>query len=179
MNRLMLAPVAAMAAAAVPAHAFTYSLTPVTNTTPNFAPPIQILGTVSMGPGETFLSPTLMSTVNLPFLSNFSAGFNGNGQTFDPAFLAWNGLGTYAGPIYDNQISPNNLGYAGGMPVGLYGSNPLGPGGQSSIILSYVDPNGGTHSVAAAYAINVAVPSPGALAVLIPGGLLAARRRRR
>src|SRR4051812_11093495 len=99
MNRIVCALVPLVAAAvAVPASAFTFSLVPVTTTTPTFAGPIFINGTVSMAVGETFLSPTSVSTVNLPFLAGFTAGFNGNGQTFDPAFLAWNGLGTYNGP---------------------------------------------------------------------------------
>lgn len=178
MSRLRCAGVAAVAAAvAGPAYAFVFTLTPVTNTTPNFANPIQVQGTVSLAAGETFLSPTAMSTVNLPFLSNFSAGFNGNGQMFDAAFLAWNGVGSYSGPIYDHMVSANNLGYSGGMPLGLYGSNLLGPGGLASIILSYVDAAGATHSTTATYAISV-VPAPGSMAIIGVGGFLAARRRR-
>lgn len=177
MNRPLCASVAAAAAGvAGPAYAFVFTLTPVTNTTPNFASPIQIQGMVSLAAGETFLAPTVMSTVNLPFLSNFSAGFNGNGQMFDAAFLAWNGVGTYNGPIYDHMVSANNLGYSGGMPLGLYGSNVLGPGGLSSIILSYTDGAGATHSATAAYAINV-VPAPGAVTVGGIGGALLLRRR--
>jgi len=178
MNRLICACVPVVAAvAANPAHAFVFTLTPVTNTTPNFAGPILINGTVSLGVGESFLHPTVMSTVHLPFLSNFSAGFNGNGQTFDPGFLAWNGVGSYTGPIYNHQVSANNLGFSGGMPLGLYGSNVLAPGGLSSIILSYTDANGLTQSVNAPYAINV-IPAPGAAVVLGTATLLAARRRR-
>lgn len=165
------------AAVAAPAHAFMFSLTPVTNTTPNFAGTILIQGTVTVAPGEIFFSPNTMSTVHLPFLAGSTAGFNGNGQTWDPGFLAWNGLGTYTGPIYNHMISPNNLGYAGGMPVGFYGSNILGPGGQSALILFYADTNGGTQSSTQAYAVNV-VPAPGAIAVLAVGGLVASRRRR-
>lgn len=54
---------------------------------------ILIPGTVTVAAGETLFPPTMMSTVRLPFLSNFSAGFNGSGQGFDPTFLAWNGVG--------------------------------------------------------------------------------------
>ena len=178
MNRFIVVCVpAALAALAGAAHAGTFTLTPVTNTTPNFAGTILIQGVVSAGPGESFLSPNVMSTVNLPFLAGFTAGFNGSGQTFDPAFLAWNGLGTYTGPIYDHQISTNNAGYACGMPLGLYGSNPFGPAGMSSIVLHYTSVTGQTQSVSANYAVNV-IPAPGAMAVLGLGGLLVARRRR-
>jgi hypothetical protein len=164
-------------AAAAQAQAFTFSLTPVTNTTPNFVPPIQVQGTVTVGAGEVFISPNSMSTQYMAFNAAITAGFNGNGQGFDPGFLAWNGLGTYTGPVFDCQVSANNMGYAGGMPVGLYGTNPLGPGGQSAIILNYVDINGTTQAAAAAYAINV-VPAPGAVAMFGLGALLAGRRRR-
>lgn len=178
MNRLVCALVpAVVAAAAGHAQAFVFTLAPVTNTTPNFASPILIQGTVTVAPGETFLAPTVMSTVHLPFLANFSAGFNGSGQMFDPGFLAWNGIGTYTGPIYNHQVSANNLGFSGGMPVGLYGSNVLGPGGNSGIILSYINEAGLTQSVAATYAVNV-IPAPGAAAAFGIGALFAARRRR-
>lgn len=163
---------------ATPAHAFTFSLTPVTNTTPNFAGTILITGTVSMGAGETFLSPNLMSTVWLPFKPAFVAGFNGPGQTWDAGFLAWNGVGTYTGAIYNHQINPGNLGYSGGMPLGLYNFNPLGPlGQQPAIQLFYVDPNGSVKSATSAYAINV-VPTPGSACLLGIAGLVSARRRR-
>lgn len=165
------------AAVTVPAHGFVFSLTPVTNTTPNFAGAILIQGTVTVAPGETFFSPLTMSTVHLPFLPGFTAGFNGNGQTWDPGFLAWNGTGTYSGPIYNHMVSPNNLGYAGGMPLGLYGSNVLGPGGQSALILSYADANGLTQFSTQTYAVNV-VPAPGAAVLLAVGGMAGIRRRR-
>lgn len=180
MNRLacVLFPAVAACVAAVPtAQAFTFTLTPVTNTTPNFAPPILIQGSVTVAAGETFFSPNAMSTVNLPALAGFTAAFNGSGQMFDPGFLAWNGVGTYTGPIYDHQVSANNLGYAGGMPQGLYAYSPLGPGGLASITLNYADVDGRTRSATATYAVNV-VPAPGALGVLGLGGLLASRRRR-
>lgn len=167
----------AFAALAAPAPAFTYTLTPVTITSPNFAGPILINGNIVLAPGEIFISPNLMSTVNLPFKAGFTAGFNGNGQTFDPGFLAWNGLGSYSGPIYNHQISPNNLGYAAGMPLGLYGSNPLGPGGQSSIILSYSDALGLTRSATSTYAISVVIPAPSTALLLALPALLARRRR--
>jgi len=167
----------ALASLAGPAHAFMFSLIPVTNTTPNFAGAILINGTVTVAPGEVFFSPNAMSTTHLPFLSNFAAGFNGNGQTWDPGFLAWNGVGTYSGPIYNHMVSANNLGYSAGMPVGLYGSNVLGPGGQSALILFYADLNGLTQSAPQTYAVNV-VPAPGAAALLAMGALAASRRRR-
>jgi len=152
-------------------------MTPVTNTTSNFAGTILIQGTVSLGVGETFLHPTVMSSQIMPFLSTYTAGFNGPGQNFDPAFLAWNGVGSYTGPIYNHQIGPGNFGYAGGMPLGLYGSNLLGPGAQSGIILHYVDANGLDHGVFAPHAVNV-IPAPGALALAAVGGCVVVRRRR-
>lgn len=166
-----------LALAASSASAFVFTLTPVTNTTPTFAGTILIQGSVTVAPTETFYSPNQISTVNLPFLANFSAGFNGSGQTWDPAFLAWNGVGTYTGPIYNHLISTNNLGYAGGMPQGLYGSNIFGPGGQSSIILSYADSTGATRSLAATYAISV-VPAPSAAGALALSAFTLQRRRR-
>ncbi|MGH7243805.1 MAG: hypothetical protein ACREJD_10345 [Phycisphaerales bacterium] len=161
-----------------PAGAFTFTLTPVTNTTPNFAGTILITGTVTMGAGETFLNPNVMSSVFLPFKPAFTAGFNGPGQTFDAGFLAWNGLGTYTGAIYNHQITAGNLGYSGGMPLGLYNFNPLGPSGQQpAITLWYVDPNGVSQSSTATYAINV-VPTPGGMAMFGAGALISMRRRR-
>ncbi|MBL8875888.1 MAG: hypothetical protein JNM86_08855 [Phycisphaerae bacterium] len=160
------------------ADAMTFSLTPVTVTTPNFAGTISITGTVSMGVGETFLNPNVMSAVWLPFLPSFTAGFNGPGQNWDAGFLAWNGIGTYSGAIYNHQINAGNLGYAGGMPLGLYNFNPLGPGGQQPAIrLNYVDANGSTQQAIANYAIQV-VPAPGGAALLGVAGLCAFRRRR-
>lgn len=163
-------------AATPAAHAFTFSLTPVTNTTPNFAGPIQIMGTVTLAAGETCYSPNVMSSMYPPFMGPFIAGFNGPGNTWDPAFLAWNGVGGYSGPVWDCLIVPGNLGYAGGMPVGLYAQNPLGPGGNAAIILTCFDLNG-DHSRTATFGVNV-VPAPGAAALLGLGGLLAMRRRR-
>lgn len=188
MSRSIHTSVTAMAATAVAmfgalgardqsAHAATVTLTPVTNTTPNFAGPILINGTVTIGPGETFIHPTLVSSHGMPFLSTYLAGFNGSGQQFDPGFLAWNGLGSYAGPIINHQVSANNLGYASGMPVGLYGSNIFGPGGMAFITLNYTGTNGGTVAMSATFAINV-VPTPGAIALLGLGGFLAMKRRR-
>lgn len=183
MNRLICASVPAMTAALVTVagtgavHAATFTLTPVTVTTPNFAGPILINGTVTMGAGETMYSPNVQSTHGMPFLSTYTAGFNGNGQQFDPAFLAWNGVGSYSGPILNHQVSANNLGYAGGMPLGLYGSNVFGPGGQAFITLHYLGTDGADHQVSLTFAINV-VPTPGAAALLGIGGLLAGRRRR-
>lgn len=178
MSRLACAVVAVvLAGASESANAFVFSLTPVTNTTPNFAGTILIQGTVTVAPGE-FLYPTSVSSgVAVPFLSNYSAGFNGPPQNWNPAFLAWNGIGTYAGPIYDFSISPTNLGYAGGMPLGLYGSNLFGPGGLAALTLGYLDTNGLDQTASATYAINV-VPAPGALTLVGVGGLCALRRRR-
>ncbi len=182
-NGIGLASVPLLAVAATlgleaPARAFTFSLTPVTNTTPNFAGTILITGTVSVGIGETFLNPTVMSSVWLPFKPAFTAGFNGPGQTFDAGFLAWNGIGTYTGAIYNHQINAGNLGYSGGMPLGLYNFNPLGPNGQQPAIrLNYIDANGATQSAIANYAVNV-LPSPGSTVVLALAGAVAAKRRR-
>lgn len=159
------------------AKAFTFTLTPVTVTTPNFAGTILITGTVSMGAGETFLHPNVMSSHAVPFTPGFTAGFNGAGNTWDPGFLAWNGIGTYTGSIFNHVIVPGNLGYAGGMPLGLYNTNPLGPGGLPGIQLFYIDPNGSTKSAFANYAVNV-VPGPGGAGVFGLAGLVAACRRR-
>jgi hypothetical protein len=177
MNRLACALfVAAAVAPASTLYAFTFSLTPVTNTTPNFGGPIQIMGTVTLAAGETCYSPNVVSSSYPPFTAGFTAGFNGPGNTWDPAFLTWNGVGGYSGPVWDCLVTPGNLGYAGGMPVGLYASNPLGPGGSSGITLTCFD-NNGDHSLSATFGVNV-VPAPGAAALLGLGGLLAVRRRR-
>ncbi|MCC6283691.1 MAG: hypothetical protein IT439_00105 [Phycisphaerales bacterium] len=159
------------------AHAAVFSLTPITNTTPNFAGQISILGTVTAAPGEVFYSPTVQSGIAVPFLPSFSAGFNGLPQGWDPGFLAWGGTGTYTGPIYFHTVTPANLGYAGGMPVGLYNANLLGPGGQPGITLFYLGADGQDHALARNYAINV-TPAPGALAALGAAGAFLGRRRR-
>jgi hypothetical protein len=163
--------------AAIPAQAFTFSLTPVTTTTPNFAAPIQIMGTVTLAAGQTCYSPNVMSSSYPPFLPSFAAGFNGTGNTWDPAFLAWNGVGGYSGPVWDCLITPANLGYSGGMPLGLYGFNPLGPGGNAAITLTCFD-SAGDHNLTADFAVNV-VPTPGSLLPLGIGALAAHRRRRK
>lgn len=173
-----LASLALVTAVAAPrAAAFTFTMTPVTNTTSNFAGVIAINGVVSVGVGETFIHPSLMSLSAMPFKSNLSAGFNGPGQNWDAAFLAWNGVGTYSGAIFNHVIVPGNLGYAGGMPLGLYGTNPLGPSGGAGIILHYIDANGVQQSAAANYAINV-IPTPATASILALAALGAARRRR-
>lgn len=178
MNRYLCACVPiAVTACAGSAHAFVFTMTPITNTTSNFAGPILIQGTVTVGPGETFINPNLMSSQYMPFLATPTAGFNGTGQNFDPGFLAWNGLGSYTGPIYNYQVSANNLGYAGGMPVGLYTFNLLGPGGQSGTTLYYVDANGVDHPAFASHGVNV-VPGPGMAGVITCAASMATRRRR-
>ena len=166
-----------LAVASHNALAGTFTLTPVTVTTPNFGGTIAINGVVSMGSGESLIHPLVMSSSAVPFLSDLSAGFNGPGQNWDAAFLAWSGVGTYSGAIFDHIVTPGNLGYAGGMPLGLYGTNPLGPSGGAGITLHYIDVNGTTASFAANYAINV-VPAPGTAGLMALGGLLATRRRR-
>lgn len=177
-TRIGLALLSGMALAASAAHAFTFTLTPITTTTPNFAGTILINGTVSMGAGETFISPNLMSSVYLPFLPSFTAGFNGPAQNWDAGFLAWNGIGTYTGAIYNHQINAGNLGFSGGMPLGLYNFNPFGPSGQQPAIrLWYTDALGMSRAREATYAIDV-VPAPGALATLGLCGTIAMRRRR-
>jgi hypothetical protein len=161
------------------AQAATVTLTPVTTVTPNFAGPIVINGTVTLNANEGMYNPNVMSTHALPFLPPFVAGFNGSGQGFDPAFLAWNGLGGYSGPILNHQVSANNFGYAGGMPLGLYNFGlGINAANNPGIILHFYNLSGGSDVTASAtYAINV-VPTPGALALLGCGGLMAARRRR-
>lgn len=168
---------AAVGSAGAAASAFTFTMTPVTNTTSNFAGTIAINGVVSMGVGETFIHPSMMSTSAMPFNAGLTAGFNGPGQNWDAGFLAWSGVGTYTGAIFNHVITPSNFGYAGGMPMGLYGTNPLGPSGGAGIILHYIDANGVQKSAAANYAINV-VPSPAGASVLGVAGVFAARRRR-
>ncbi len=173
-----LAFVVSSAALAPHAAAFTFTMTPVTNTTSTFAGVIAINGVVSVGAGETFIHPLMMSTSAMPFKSNLSAGFNGPGQNWDAGFLAWNGVGTYTGAIFNHVIVASNFGYAGGMPVGLYGTNPFGPSGGAGIILHYIDANGVQQSAAANYAINV-VPSPAGASVFALAACVATRRRRR
>ncbi|MCA9287840.1 MAG: hypothetical protein KDA05_04600 [Phycisphaerales bacterium] len=169
--------VAAMASLATQAQAFSFTLTPVTNTTPNFPGTIFITGTVIVDPGETFLHPSVMSASAPPFLANLTAGFNGPGNTWNPVFLGWNGQGNISGTIFNHVVTPGNFGYSGGMPVGLYASNFLGPNGQAGLVLHYIDALGVTRSASANYAINV-VPAPGALALVGLAGIVAPRRRR-
>jgi MYXO-CTERM domain-containing protein len=66
------------------------------------------------------------------------------------------------------------------MPLDLYGSNILGPGGNSGIRLDFFNASGCDGSMTATHAIRV-VPTPGADALLGLSGLIAggARRRRR
>ena len=168
---------AAIGLVAASASAFTFTMTPVTSTTSTFAGTIAINGVVSVGVGETFIHPSLMSTSAMPFKSSLTAGFNGPGQNWDAGFMAWSGVGTYSGAIFNHVIVPGNLGYSGGMPLGLYGTNPFGPSGGAGIVLWYIDANGLQQSSAANYAINV-VPAPGVASVLGLAGWMASRRRR-
>jgi uncharacterized protein (TIGR03382 family) len=163
--------------AASHAGAITFTMTPVTTTTPNFVGLIPINGVVTIGPGETFYHPSFMSTSAMPFLSSLSAGFNGPGQNWDPGFMAWSGIGTYSGPIFNHVVTPSNFGYSSGMPLGLYGTNPFGPNGGAGIILHAADANGLTVSASANYAINV-IPSPASASLLALATLVAGRRRR-
>lgn len=156
------------------AHAFSFNLTPVTTATPNQAAPILINGTVTVASGETYVGWTQFDA---PFLSNYSAGFNGAPQNFTTAFLNWNGVGSYSGAIYQHNINPTNLGYSGGMPIGFYGSNFLGPGGLSSIKLDYIDLNGVQQTAFSNYAIDV-VPEPTTM-ILLTLPLAAALKKRR
>jgi hypothetical protein len=175
LSRTVVAGMLALVAQA--AGAATFTMTTVTNTTPNFGGTIAITGTIVMNSGESLLSPTSMSSWSLPFNAGLTAGFNGPGQGWDAGFLAWNGIGTYSGAIVNHVITPSNFGFSGGMPLGLYGTNPLGPGGLAGITLNYVDTNGALGTFSANYAINV-VPAPGAAGALGLAGLLAMRRRR-
>ncbi len=158
------------------ANAFSFTLTPVTFTTPNDPNPIFINGTVTVAANETYVGWTQFDA---PFLTGFTAGFNGAPQNFTSSFLAWNGVGTYTGAIYEHHVNPTNLGYAGGMPVGLYNKNIFGPSGFSSIKLTYADSLGSTQTASALYGIQVdAVPEPATLGVLALAALALKRRRK-
>ncbi|MDX2016422.1 MAG: hypothetical protein SFY95_02130 [Planctomycetota bacterium] len=178
LNRMMaVVGISVVAGVGAFAGAATFTMTAVTNTTPNFGGTIAITGTITMNSGESLLSPLSMSSWSLPFNAGLTAGFNGPGQGWDAGFLAWNGIGTYSGAIVNHVITPGNFGYSGGMPLGLYGTNPLGPGGLAGITLNYVDTNGALGTFSANYAINV-VPAPGPIALLGLAGLVSRRRRR-
>jgi hypothetical protein len=58
------------------------------------------------------------------------------------------------------------------MPLDLYGSNILGPGGNSGIRLDFFNASGCDGSMTATHAIRV-VPTPGAGALLGLSGLIA------
>lgn len=164
------------ALAASSAQAFSFSLAPVTFTGPTNPNQILVNGTVTVGAGETFYSPSVMSTTHLPFKAGFTAGFNGSGQMWHPAFAAWNGLGTYTGPIFCFQVSSNNLGYSAGMPQGMYDKNLLAPGGNATLVLNYAAPFGATMAASAPYAIQV-VPEPASISALALGALALIRRK--
>ncbi len=183
LNRLSAAIIPACLATALAmlnpaAHAASFTLTPVTNTTSTFSGIISIIGTVTTNPGETFYAPSVFSSQTVPYLPGFTAGFTGVGNDWSPAFVAWAtiGTGTYTGPIFDHVIVPGNFGYAGGMPVGLYGGSSSFPG---SITLNYYTIGAPDRAITANYAVNVtAVPTPATLAAFGIGGLVASRRKR-
>lgn len=169
--------IALLVAATATAHAFSFTLTPITVTSPTNASPIYVNGVVTVASNETFYSPTMMSTAGMPFLPGFTAGFNGPGQSFTSAFLSWSGVGTYTGPVYQFAVNPGNLGYSGGMPQGLYSKNPFGPGGNAFITLNVAGPTGQTVSATATYAIQVVPESPAVIALGL--GLVGLGLRRR
>lgn len=146
---------------------------------PNQPGTFYVTGTVTVGSGESVISPNLVSTVALPFLSNYSAGFNFNCGNFDTDFLNWNGVTNYTGKILDFTVNPGNLGYSGGMPLGVYASNVLFPGG-AGVALDYLDAAGAEHTMRANYHINVeTTPEPATLLCLGLGAVVTLRRRRR
>ena len=137
-------------------------------------------GTVTVGAGESVVSPNLISTVWLPFLPSFAAGFNYNCGNFDSNFLAWNGTSPYTGKILDFNVNPNDLGYSGGMPVGIYNFDPFGPGAHPGVSLDWLDPNGGEHSMVANYHVTVeSTPEPATMAFMGIGALALRLRRKR
>lgn len=177
LNQVKTSLVVASFVVACSARAFTFTLTPVTYTTPNDPNPIFINGTVTVAANETYGG---WSQFDACFLPGFTAGFNGPPQNFTAAFLAWNGIGTFTGAIYEHHVNATNFGYSGGMPVGLYDRNPLGPGGFSSIKLRYADGNGVSHDAAALYGIQVdAVPEPASMTISAAVFFALLRRRSR
>ena len=145
---------------------------------PNQPGTFYVTGTITVGAGESVLSPTLVSTVAVPFLPSLTAGFNSASGNFNSSLLAWNGLSTYTGNILDFTVNPGNLGYSGGMPLGVYNTNPLFPGGPG-ISLDYLDAAGVEHSMNGNYHITVAsTPEPASLIVLSFGALALRKRRR-
>lgn len=176
-QRLAVGFVAALTAAAATSNAALITLNSPT-VGPNQPGTFFVTGTITVGPGEAFLSPNTVSTVALPLLPAFVAGFNYNCGNFDANVLAWNGLSTYTGNILDFTVNPNNFGYSGGMPLGVYNFNPGFPGSQPGISLDYIDPNGVEHTTIANYQITVAaVPEPASLAALALGAAILKRKR--
>ncbi|MBS1718370.1 MAG: PEP-CTERM sorting domain-containing protein [Armatimonadetes bacterium] len=147
---------------------------------PNQPGTFYVTGTITVGAGETVLSPNVVSTVALPFLPAFTAGFNYNCGNFDNDILSWNGTTNYTGKILDFTVNPNNLGYSGGMPLGVYNFNPFFPNQQPGISLDFVDANGAEHSMQASYHITVTntTPEPASIAALAIGALAIRRRKK-
>ena len=134
---------------------------------PNQPGTFYVTGTVNVGAGESVLS-------------TFTAGFNSNCGNFDSDFLNWNGTTAYTGKILDFKVDTGNLGYSGGMPVGIYNTNPLGPAGHPGVSLDWLDPNQHEHSMTANYHITVtATPEPASLAVFGIGAFALRMKRKR
>ncbi|MGH7243799.1 MAG: hypothetical protein ACREJD_10315 [Phycisphaerales bacterium] len=154
------------------ARAVNFSLNPATYTvSPSYVGPIVLTGTIKNSTGRLD-----QIGVSFAFNSTHTAGINGAGFYVDPAFLAWNGIGTYTGAIFALQMNSTCLGYANGMPLGHYASNWAG--GFSAISLTFRTASGLKETVIARYAIDV-VPAPGACAAFGLVGLFGAGRRRR
>lgn len=158
------------------AHAFSYSLTPLTTVTQSTGL-FSINGTIAIGAGETFNG---WNRVDFAFTPSASQAFNGVTENIDPAFAAWTGTGTYSGGIWDfSTTDSTNFGYSGGMPVGLYNFNPASIDSMPGIDVGYTDASGLGHTVRQNFAVEVvAAPEPASMAVLGLGALTLIRRRR-